>query len=169
MKTRVYLLSLICFSFALSGCEKKEEAKEETKVDATASASPTSDKSWSMPESWLKPEQISRGRVVYEKHCQECHGVDGKGQPGDWRQRKPNGLFPPPPLDDTAHAWHHPTEILKKAIKQGSPPDVGDMPPWEGKLTEAEIDDVIVYIKSLWSPEVYRHWLEIEHRYQENQ
>ena len=165
MRRTTLLCSLFCLGFGLSACEKKEEHK----VDATASASPKSDKSWTMSDSWLKPEQVRRGRIVYEKHCQECHGVEGKGQPGDWRQRKPNGLYPPPPLDDSAHAWHHPTEVLKKAVKQGSPPDMGDMPAWEGRLTEAEIDDVIVYVKSLWSPEVYRHWLEIEHRYQEDQ
>ncbi len=99
---------------------------------------------------------------MYEKHCLACHGVAGKGQPGDWRLRKPNGLYPPPPLDDTAHAWHHPTAVLKQAIEAGSPPDMGDMPAWKGKLSDAQINDVIVYVKSLWSDEVYQRWLEIE-------
>lgn len=80
--------------------------------------------------------------------------------------KRPNGRYPPPPLDDTAHAWHHPTSILRKAIESGSPPGVGDMPPWKDRLTGQEIDDVIVYIKSLWSDEVYRHWLEIERQSQ---
>jgi mono/diheme cytochrome c family protein len=40
------------------------------------------------------------------------------------------------------------------------------MPSWKGKLTDRQIDDVIVYIKSLWSDEVYRHWLEIERQSQ---
>lgn len=115
-----------------------------------------------MSETGLDTLQIERGRQVYVKHCQTCHGVEGKGQAGDWRQRKPNGLYPPPPLDDTAHAWHHPTEVLRQAIKSGSPPDMGDMPAWEGKLAGTEIEDVIVYIKSLWSKETYQQWLEIE-------
>lgn len=106
--------------------------------------------------------QIERGRQVYEKHCQTCHGVGGKGQPGDWRQRKPNGLYPPPPLDDTAHAWHHPTVVMKQAIESGSPPDMGDMPAWKGRLSDRQIDDVIVFVKSLWSDAVYAQWLEIE-------
>lgn len=144
---------VIGVALGLSGCEKPEE-KAPTPVQSTV-----------IPQSELDAAQIARGRLVYEENCLRCHGPEGKGQPGDWRQRKPDGLFPPPPLDDTAHAWHHPTEILRKAIKRGSPPGLGDMPPWEGKLTEAEIDDVIVYVKSLWSAEVYGHWLKVEQNF----
>lgn len=165
MRNSTFLTGILTIGLALSGCEKAEEKP----ADATASASVPAHKPDSVPDNWLKPEQISRGRLVYEQHCQKCHGVEGKGQPGDWRQRRPNGMFPPPPLDDSAHAWHHPTAVLRKAIKQGSPPDLGDMPPMQGKLTDVEIDDVIVYIKSLWSPEVYRQWMEIEWRSLENQ
>ena len=121
-----------------------------------------------MPDTWLKPEQVDRGRRVYEQNCQECHGPEGKGQAGDWRVKRENGMYPPPPLDDSAHAWHHPTAVLKQRILEGSPPGVGDMPAWEGKLSEAEIDDVVVYIKSLWSPEVFHHWIEIEMRSLQN-
>jgi hypothetical protein len=39
------------------------------------------------------------------------------------------------------------------------------MPGWEGKLTEQEIDDILVWIKSLWPDEVYDAWYKrIEHR-----
>lgn len=110
----------------------------------------------------LDPKQLESGLAVYEKYCQSCHGKEGKGQPGDWRVKRENGLYPPPPLDDSAHAWHHATPVLRKAIEEGSPPGMGDMPPWKNKLTDQQIDDVIAYIKSLWSDEVYKHWLEIE-------
>jgi mono/diheme cytochrome c family protein len=50
-------------------------------------------------------------------------------------------------------------------IREGSPADGGGMPAWEGKLTKQQIDDVIVWIKSLWSDEVYEVWdKEIEHK-----
>ena len=46
-------------------------------------------------------------------------------------------------------------------IRVGSPG--AGMPAWDGKLTKQEIDDVIVWIKSLWPDEVYDIWLkEIE-------
>lgn len=157
-KPLLHTVSLLFLGVLLSACEKAEDVQH----DATASASVPAHKAAVMPDTWLKPEQVERGRRVYEKNCQECHGIEGRGQPGDWRVKRPNGMYPPPPLDDTAHAWHHPTTVLRKAIMKGSPPGEGDMPAWEGKLSDQEIDDVIVYIKSLWSPEVFRHWIEIE-------
>lgn len=110
----------------------------------------------------LDPAQAARGRVVYDKHCAECHGVNGKGQPGDWRVRDADGNYPPPPLDDSAHAWHHPTEALLDSVREGSPLGTGNMPAWKDELSEQEIQDVVVYIKSLWSERSYLFWLDIE-------
>jgi mono/diheme cytochrome c family protein len=36
------------------------------------------------------------------------------------------------------------------------------MPAWKGKLSEQEMQDVVAYIKSLWSDQVYRLWLKME-------
>ncbi len=48
-------------------------------------------------------------------------------------------------------------------IREGSPG--GGMPAWDGKLTNQQIDDVIVWIKSLWPDEVYDIWYkEIENK-----
>jgi len=106
--------------------------------------------------------QVARGEAVYDKSCLECHGAGGKGQVGDWRVRDAQGYFPPPPLDDSAHAWHHPTAVLLEVIRDGSPQGQGRMPAWKGKLAEQEMQDVVAYIKSLWSDEVYRLWWKME-------
>ena len=108
------------------------------------------------------PAQVARGLAVYERHCAECHGVAGKGQEGDWRVRDPDGYYPPPPLDDSAHAWHHPTTVLLDAVRNGSAPGEGKMPAWKGILSEAEMVDVVEYIKSLWSDPVYALWWKLE-------
>jgi len=108
------------------------------------------------------PQQIARGKTVYEANCMTCHGTDGKGAPGDWRIRDADGRFPPPPLDDSAHAWHHPTADLLEMIREGSPGGQGNMPPWKDKLSEAQMKDVVAYIKSLWSDEVYQLWWKME-------
>lgn len=106
--------------------------------------------------------QVARGKVVYDKYCIECHGANGQGQPGDWRIRDADGRFPPPPLDSSAHAWHHPTAVLLEVIREGSPDGQGNMPAWKGKLSEQQMQDVVAYIKSLWSDEVYALWWKME-------
>lgn len=116
----------------------------------------------------LDPTQVARGKAVYTQHCLECHGAGGKGQPGDWRIRDADGFYPPPPLDDGAHAWHHPTAVLLEVIRDGSPQGQGKMPGWKGKLSEQEMQDVVAYIKSLWSDPVYRLWWKMEQQSLEN-
>lgn len=112
----------------------------------------------------LDPEKIKRGEVVYRTNCANCHGPNGEATPG-WRNPGADGRYPPPPLDGTAHAWHHSTETLESMIRVGSPADIGGMPAWDGKLTNQQIDDVIVWIKSLWPDEVYDIWhKEIENK-----
>jgi mono/diheme cytochrome c family protein len=110
----------------------------------------------------LDSAQVTRGEAVYSTRCLECHGSGGKGLPGDWRIRDADGRFPPPPLDDSAHAWHHPTAALLEVIREGSPGGEGNMPAWKGKLSEQEMQDVVAYIKSLWSDDVYRLWWKME-------
>lgn len=112
----------------------------------------------------LDPEKIKRGEAVYRANCANCHGPNGEATPG-WRNPGADGRYPPPPLDGSAHAWHHSTETLEKMIRVGSPADIGGMPSWDGKLTNQQIDDVIVWIKSLWPDEVYDIWhKEIENK-----
>jgi mono/diheme cytochrome c family protein len=110
----------------------------------------------------LDSPQVVRGRAIYDRHCAECHGAQGRGPDGDWRIRDAEGKFPPPPLDDSAHAWHHPTAVLLEVVREGSPQGQGNMPAWKEKLSEQEMQDVVAYIKSLWSDPVYQLWLKME-------
>lgn len=164
MNARMGFASLLGMPFFLFGCGEPVPPVTPNKGLSPVQVSPAPAAS----NSQFDPAQAARGRKVYRANCQTCHGPEGKGQGGDWRIKRPNGWYPPPPLDDSAHAWHHPTAVLRKAIEQGSSPEFGDMPPWKDKLSSAEIDDVIVYIKSLWSAEVYQRWLEIERNATEN-
>jgi mono/diheme cytochrome c family protein len=115
----------------------------------------------------LDSEKVQRGKIIYQTNCANCHGQNGESKPG-WRKVGADGKYPPPPLNGDAHTWHHSTETLTKTIREGSPPEIGNMPGWGDKLTDGEIDDVIVWITSIWPAEVYGIWYkEIERKYQE--
>ena len=102
-----------------------------------------------------------RGGAIYKQHCARCHGANAAGAP-NWHQPDVAGRYPPPPLDGSAHAWHHPKAVLKQMIRDGIPRDDGGMPAWGGKLSEADIEAVIAWFQSRWPDEIYRNWLAIE-------
>lgn len=107
--------------------------------------------------------QVMRGAKLYQANCAQCHGREGEGA-SSWRQRSADGKFPPPPLNGTGHAWHHPRKMLHHVIKNGSPGGQGNMPAWGGKLSDEEIEDIIAWFQSRWSDEVYTAWYGIEQR-----
>jgi mono/diheme cytochrome c family protein len=150
-KMKFQILASLLAGLALAGCE---DAPSGSFGPASADDAPL--------DRQLDPAQVARGQAVYATHCMVCHGAGGKGQPGDWRIRDADGHFPPPPLDDSAHAWHHPTGVLLEVIRDGSPQGQGKMPAWKDKLSEQEMQDVVAYIKSLWSDPVYRLWSQME-------
>ncbi len=102
------------------------------------------------------PPQIAQGAELYVQHCASCHGVKLEGQP-NWRQRLPNGRMPAPPHDESGHTWHHPDKVLFGITKNGlvppyAPPGYqSDMPAFGGKLSDAEIRGVLVYIERHWT------------------
>ena len=144
-RTNTPLLAALLAGLTLSACER---------LPFGAAAAP--------PDRYRDAQQIARGQAAYAQHCMSCHGVEGKGSRGDWRIRDADGRFPPPPLDDSAHAWHHPTADLLEMIRDGSPAGQGNMPAWTGKLSEQAMQDVVAYIKSLWSDPVYQLWWKME-------
>ena len=113
---------------------------------------------------WYTHEQVSRGKPLFAQHCAVCHGEFGQGLAEDWRKTDANGNYPPPPLNGTAHTWHHPTEVLLGTIQNGGVPLGGVMPPFAAVLDEDQSLDVIAYIQSLWTDVVYARWLEIDRR-----
>lgn len=109
----------------------------------------------------LDPVQVQRGQAVYQANCATCHGVNAEGAP-NWATPGPDGLYPPPPHDDSGHTWHHSDRVLYESIYDGmadplKPGSLLRMPAWGGKLSDGEIRAVIEYFKSLWS-EKNRRW-----------
>jgi len=93
---------------------------------------------------------VAEGRQLYGAFCESCHGAKGRGEkPEDMYARDDYGVVAPP-LDDSAHGWHHSDRDLAATILNGSPRNPRMMP-FRGFLGEAEAGKLVAYIKSLWS------------------
>jgi mono/diheme cytochrome c family protein len=108
---------------------------------------------------WYTPAQVEQGRIVFENHCAACHGLQAEGTT-EWRKRTPEGHYPPPPLNGTAHAWHHSIRVLRDYINGGGKPWGGQMPAFEGQLSGAEVDSAIAFFQHFWSDTIYLQWLD---------
>ncbi len=100
---------------------------------------------------------IAAGAQLYSDNCAACHGADLEGQ-DDWRSPGADGRLPAPPHDETGHTWHHSDAILysytalggRTALaEQGIDYDSG-MPGFADILSDAEIWNILAYIKSTW-------------------
>ncbi len=116
-----------------------------------------------IPGRWYSAEQVEQGRALYAENCQSCHGGAAAGT-SDWRKTDASGNYPPPPLNGTAHTWHHPMPILERTIADGGIPLGGVMPGFSDKLSQEESRATIAYFQSLWPEEIYLRWQEINNR-----
>ncbi len=108
---------------------------------------------------WYSEAQLQLGEQVYGQHCASCHGKQAEGTP-DWRKTGPDGKYPPPPLNGTAHAWHHSLRVLLRQIRMGGKPLGGTMPGFAGKLSNEEMLAAIAWFQSHWPDNIYRIWEE---------
>lgn len=110
---------------------------------------------------WFTRQQYELGKQIFVSHCARCHGIRAEGIVSDWRQRNPDGTFPPPPLDGSAHAWHHPFEVLLRQINEGGIKLGGSMPAFGDSLTNEEAIAAIAYFQSYWDEQIYNRWLQM--------
>jgi len=108
-------------------------------------------------ERWYKDEQVVRGEPLFRQNCAACHGQNAEATP-NWKQTDANGNYPPPPLNGTAHTWHHDLDLLRRTIREGGAKLGGQMPGFEGQLDAEEIDSIIAFFQSKWPDEIYQRW-----------
>lgn len=108
---------------------------------------------------WYTVSQVEKGKKVYQQNCIMCHLPNGAGTT-NWKEKLPDGSYPPPPLDGSAHAWHHSFDALMETVNKGGAEFGGKMPPFGDKLNPEEKEAVIAYIQSLWQDDIYKHWEE---------
>ena len=96
------------------------------------------------------------GAELYATTCQPCHG-DRNGE---------DATLGAPPHNASGHTWHHPDAQLKETIFNGKT-GLGLMPPFKDKLTEHEVDAILIYIKTWWTEDQRERQADISQRYQE--
>lgn len=108
-------------------------------------------------ERWYSEDQVTQGEQLFRQNCASCHGQNAEATPS-WKQTDTDGNFPPPPLNGTAHAWHHDLNLLRRTIREGGQELGGVMPGFEDKLNAAQIDSVIAFFQSKWPDDIYQRW-----------
>jgi mono/diheme cytochrome c family protein len=144
MKPIVILLSAAVFSLFLVACDSDKQAtnKSGKKVEGR----------------WYTTAQLIRGRQVFKDNCAVCHGDKGQGLVEDWKKPQADGKFPAPPLNGSAHAWHHSKELLLRTVNNGGIPLGGTMPAFNDQLSNDEKEAVLAHVMSLWPDKVYKAW-----------
>lgn len=105
--------------------------------------------------------KVVLGRKLFVQNCASCHGSQAEGAP-QWSTPGADGKYPPPPLNGTAHTWHHPTAALKQTIRDGTIKIGGKMPPWGGKVSDKDMGAIIAWFQSLWPDEIYDTWARMD-------
>lgn len=102
------------------------------------------------------------GQVLYSENCASCHGAELAGQT-DWQIVGDDGLLPAPPHDHTGHTWHHGDALLFDYTRLGGAAAMeqagiigfnSGMPGFSEALSDAEIWNILAYIKSTWPDRV---------------
>jgi len=83
---------------------------------------------------------FARGKTVFEKHCQVCHGAQGKGDGYPFLK--------PPPADLTAFATRNKTDTMLLATIRHGHADTA-MGAWRIALSDEESLDVLAYVRAL--------------------
>lgn len=89
------------------------------------------------------PASAARGQATYSQLCTPCHGPQGQGDgPGAAGLKRP-----PPDFTDRGHMVTRGDPDLFWGISRGSK---GAMPSFQGRLSEAEVWDLVNYIRTLY-------------------
>ena len=90
---------------------------------------------------------LGPGKEVYEQFCASCHGDTGKGDGPAAAVLTPK----PKDLSDKGYMGTKSDDQLFKVVKEGGAAGGLSplMPPWGTSLTDAQIREVIVYLRSI--------------------
>lgn len=122
----VMLATVIFALFLMSGCTQTEN----TNTPAATTAP--------VAKATATPDEFATARVIYAKHCVECHGSQGDGG-----AKTVDGKKLKIPNFSTGHALKHTDEDFVEQIVKG-----GDgMPEFKNKLSPDEINLMVRFVR----------------------
>lgn len=107
---------------------------------------------------WYNKSMVKKGVEIYRQNCSSFHMKNARGV-RSWRKTDEAGNYPAPPLNGTAHAWHHDHNSLRNIVHEGGQSMGGAMQGFKDNLSDNEIDSVLAWIQSYWSDKIYGVWL----------
>ncbi|MEE9447461.1 MAG: cytochrome c [Arenicellales bacterium] len=157
LKSILFSSILLSGALTLNACTPADNSSAKTETAPAATLSSLSSPSQPTSTRWYQADLIMQGEKIFQTNCASCHGANAQGDE-NWHKQQANGRYPAPPLDGSAHSWHHPLAFLIGTIDNGSIANGGEMPAFKDAL---EIDQklaVLAYVQQFWSDEVYTAW-----------
>ena len=138
MKRFSAILFFLIPALIVSGCSKGSQTTSSQSAAPEATASPSGP-----PMS----TQMRTGMSTYNLNCATCHGAKGQGQVGAF-----------PPLDGNGTVTGDPKAVIR-IVKLGLKGPMrmkgvmynGQMPAWNGSLSDEQIAAVVTYIRGAWT------------------
>ena len=136
-----------------------EESVKNTQADSRGTVTKdTLDFKFTPIARWYTAEQVKNGSTIFFQNCAVCHGAKAQGLSADYRIPLADGSYPPPPLNGSAHAWHHPLNVLLDVIENGNAQRGGKMPSFKDRLSKEQRLEVIAYFQDFWGDNIYGNW-----------
>lgn len=140
MKTKIYLLPLIFIACTTVNRESRDYYYESRPVrHGVIPVEGFSVENKKAEVVKYDPESVTRGKVLYENHCMQCHGTSGIG---DGEKAKELHIKPAN-LQATVKAVSNFKFFMSISEWKGT------MPGWSTPLSEKQREDLVAYIKTL--------------------
>jgi cytochrome c553 len=153
-KVRLSWMSIVgCCGIFLSSIVLETCKKQDPHTDITAS-----DSAKSFSELLTSTQYAGnltrieyRGKLVYDRYCQICHGQEGDGKGFNAFNLQNSFGVQPADFTDSTFMANHTKEMLMNVIVNGGRAVKKSqyMPPWSGTLSNEEIQNIVAYIRSM--------------------
>ena len=146
-------LLVVASLLLLAGCGRSESNPPPSEAAAPAPSAPTLAAAPTPPAAAPTAPaaaDAARGAATYQSLCASCHGPRGAGDGPAGQNLDPR----PAHHDDGGYMNALSNEHLFRVIKEGGAA-VGKSPlmaPWGGALSDAQIRDVVAYVRTLAKP-----------------